>query len=71
MNLPTNKRLQSYLLDFFGVNFYETYAINLFPFIKFGNISAQIPISDYLYSIEHFIKPFIEIFEATLIVAVG
>lgn len=71
MNLPTNKRLQTYLLDFFGVNFYETYAINLFPFIKFGNISAQIPISDYLYSIEHFIKPFIEIFEANLIIAIG
>lgn len=71
LSLPTNKRLQLYLLNYFGINFYETYAINLFPYIKLGNISALIPIHDYLYSIENFIEPFIKSFEANIVIAVG
>lgn len=71
LSLPTNKRLQLYLLNYFGINFHQTYAINLFPYIKLGNISASIPIHDYLYSIENFIEPFIKVFEANIVIAVG
>lgn len=71
LNLPTNKRLRILLKEFFGIKIEQTYAINLFPYIKYGKISAKIPINDYLYSIENFIDPFIKCFQPNLIIVVG
>ena len=42
-SLPTNRRLQQYLLRYLGVPLAGTYATNLFPFVKPGPLSQKIP----------------------------
>lgn len=71
LTIKTNKNLPIWLEEFFGITFNQTYAINLFPYIKFGNMSAHIPIHDYLYSVKNFIEPFIESFQPSLIITIG
>ena len=44
--LPTNKNLQFLLKEYFNLDFSDVYATNLFVFVKPGNISGKIPISD-------------------------
>ena len=71
LTIKTNKNLHIWLEEFFGIAFNQTYAINLFPYIKFGNMSASIPVHDYLYSVKNFIEPFIESFQPNLIITIG
>ena len=71
LTLKTNKNLSIWLEEFFEITFNQTYAINLFPYIKFGNMSAYIPFNDYLYSIKNFTEPFIESFQPKLTIVIG
>ncbi|NJL31875.1 MAG: hypothetical protein HC898_09720 [Phycisphaerales bacterium] len=41
--LPTNKNLEALLQRFFGRELQDTFATNLFPFVKSGSISQKSP----------------------------
>lgn len=69
-NLATNIHLDKYL-DNLGLKFSDVYATNLFPFVKPGNMSSSIPIADYDYVFETYLKPQIEIISPKVIVALG
>lgn len=71
LSLPTNKRLPIFMDEYFNKKLDQTYIINLFPYIKYGDIRASIPTKDYLYSLEQFIEPFIRNLKPKLIIAIG
>lgn len=70
-SLPTNKRLPIFIEEYFNKKLDQTYIINLFPYIKFGDIRASIPSKDYLYALEKYIDPFIRNLKPKLIIAIG
>lgn len=49
----------------------DTYATNLFPFIKMGGMSANIPIKDMRKSAKDFTLPMIEIIKPKIAIALG
>ncbi|SDS61733.1 hypothetical protein [Bradyrhizobium canariense] len=70
-NLPTNKTLKALLKKHFGLEFADTYATNLFVFIKPGTISAKIPIEDLAYCAEKYALPQIEIVQPRMVLCLG
>lgn len=62
-NLPTNKTLERLLED--------TYATNLFPFIKKGGLSSRIPFKDLVLAAEEFALPQIRIVAPRLVICLG
>jgi restriction system protein len=70
-DLPTNKRLKELLKEHFGLEFSDTYATNLFVFIKPGGISATIPMEDLKYCAEKFTLPEIEIVRPRMVLCLG
>jgi restriction system protein len=70
-NRNTNKKLIRLLKEHFGVELEDTYATNLFPFIKAGNISTKIPLRDLRRAAEEFALPQIKIVRPKLVVCLG
>lgn len=69
--LPTNIRLDRLLKDLLGLSRSETYATNLFPFIKPGGINAMIPRGDLLRAAMEFGWPQIAAIGPKLVIALG
>lgn len=70
-DLPTNKNLASLLKRHFGIVFQETYATNLFVFVKPGSMSANIPVKLLEYSAEKYTLPEIEIVDPKIVICLG
>lgn len=69
--LPTNKTLDRLLSDTLGLRLEDTYATNLFPFIKAGGLSARIPFADLVLAAKEFALPQIRIVAPRLVVCLG
>lgn len=70
-SLPTNKRIDSLLEEFFGRTFSSTFGTNLFPFIKQGSISSAIPMNDLMIAAREYCIPQIEIVEPRTVLVFG
>lgn len=70
-NLPTNRNLYALLERSFGLKLSETFATNLFPYIKLGGLSARIPFADLLYAAKTFALPQIRIVAPKLVICLG
>lgn len=69
--LPTNRRLVELLRQHFGVELGDTYATNLFPFIKRGGLSSSIPMGDLVRAAQEFALPQIQIARPKLVICLG
>jgi restriction system protein len=69
--LPTNKNLDVLLESSFGMKLSDTYATNLFPYIKLGGLSSRIPFGDLVYAAVTFALPQIRIVAPKLVVCLG
>ena len=69
--LPTNKNLKRLLQGHFGIQLEQTYATNLFPFIKPGKMSAQVQDAAYADAGATYTIPEIELVEPKLVVCCG
>lgn len=67
---PTNINLRE-LLGYMGLQFCETYATNVFVFIKRGNRSARIPSRDLEYCARTYTLPQIEIVSPRMAICLG
>jgi len=71
-DVPTNRNLREYLNDCMdGLKFSETYASNVFPFIKRGQKNATIRKADMLYAAKAFALPEIEIVRPRMVICLG
>lgn len=59
-NLPTNRNLKTFLDKYLEVSLSEAYATNVFPYIKPGNLSANIPASLFSQCAANFTVPEID-----------
>lgn len=69
--LPTNKNLEALLRRFFGRELQDTFATNLFPFVKSGSISQKIPRNDLVAAAVQFALPQIAIVQPRLVICLG
>ena len=69
--LDTNINLKRLLVQHLGMDFAVTYAIEVFPFIKKGNMSARIPFRHLTRTARDFAIPVIEIVKPKLVVCLG
>jgi len=69
-NLMTNRNLDEYL-NYFDLNFSDTYATNAFVFVKEGNMSAKIAKKFLRESIKDFLLPQREIVKPKMIICLG
>ena len=70
--VPTNKNLREYLSDCMaGLKFSETYASNVFPFIKQGKKNSSIPRADMVYAAKTYALPQIEIVSPRMVICLG
>lgn len=70
-SLPTNKNLIRLLQEHFDLPLHQTYATNLFPFIKPGAMNARIPVGDLTRSAREFAIPQIDIVAPRLVICLG
>lgn len=70
-NLPTNKTLDRLLSHTLGLRLEDTYATNLFPFIKAGGLSTRIPFADLVLAAKEFALRQIGIVAPKLVVCLG
>lgn len=70
-NLPTNKNLDWLLYKRFELERKDTYATNLFPFIKPGGMSTRLPQADLVLCAKRYAISQIEIVGAELVVCIG
>lgn len=68
---PTNKNLKKLLEKHFGLSLAETYATNLFPYIKTGSMNNYIPVRDLTRAAKEFALPQIEIISPELVICLG
>lgn len=69
--LPTNKNLQRLLREQFGMAFADTYATNVFTFVKAGDMSAPVPMPDLADCARRFLLPQIEIVRPRMAICLG
>jgi restriction system protein len=69
--LPTNRNLIRLLQATFGLGLGDTYATNLFPFIKLGGMDSKIPRKDLLRAAEEFALPQIRIVNPKHVICAG
>ena len=69
--LATNVALRAVLKEHLGLEFGQTYATNVFPFIKRGKMNATIPRRDLIEAARKFALPQIEIVRPLLAVCLG
>lgn len=67
----TNIKLIKLLKEHLSLELKDTYATNLFPFIKMGGMSANIPIGDMRKSAAEFTLPMIKIIKPKVVIALG
>jgi uracil-DNA glycosylase len=70
-SLPTNRNLDRLLKVHFGLSLRETYATNLFPFIKPGKLSSAIRGRDLQRAAREFAIPQIDIVLPRLVICLG
>jgi restriction system protein len=70
-SLPTNRRLNQLLGRFLDVALADTYATNLFPFIKPGSLSARIPFKDLVRAAREYALLQISIVSPRLVICLG
>jgi restriction system protein len=70
-DLPTNRNLKGLLLTHFGLNLWDVYATNVFPFVKSGGMCARIPMSDLENAARDFALPQIRIVKPRIAVCLG
>ena len=69
--LFTNKNITDLLNRHFHLNLADTYATNLFPFIKQGTMSSSIPIQDLNRAAIEYTRPLIEIIQPSIVICFG
>jgi hypothetical protein len=70
-SVGTNIKLIEYLKNYLDLELGDTYATNLFPFIKMGDMSANIPIKDMRRAAKDFTLPMIQIIRPKIVIALG
>ena len=70
-NLPTNETLRCLLQRHMALSFGDTYATNLFPFIKPGRMTVPIPTADLDYCASRYAIPQIKIVAPKMVVCLG
>jgi hypothetical protein len=71
-NVPTNRNLRRYLRDQMGgLEFSQTYATNVFPFIKIGKKNAAIRAADMRYAAKKYALPQMRIVSPLMTVCLG
>lgn len=70
-SLSTNKKLKCLLFEHFGLQLHQTYATNLFPFIKMGSMSSNIPQVDLVRAAKEYALPQIEIVQPSVVICLG
>jgi len=70
-SLPTNRNLDRLLEEHLGLAIEETYATDLFPFVKPGCMTAAIPARDLVQAVERYALPQIDIVQPRLVIALG
>lgn len=68
---PTNSNLDDLLERHFGLKRADCYLTNLFPYIKRGKASAQIPLKDLVASARRFTLPEVQIVSPRLVICLG
>jgi hypothetical protein len=68
---PTNRNLKRRLHDHFNIEIKDTYATNLFPFIKPGRTSAPIPYNLLKRAARDYAVPQIDIVQPRLVIVLG
>ncbi|MCH9704763.1 MAG: hypothetical protein K0U15_01380 [Proteobacteria bacterium] len=67
----TNINLIKFLCCHLNLRLKDTYVTNLFPYVKMGEMSANIPIGDMRKAATEFSLPMIEIIEPKIVIALG
>ncbi|WP_417535335.1 uracil-DNA glycosylase family protein [Methylophaga sp.] len=67
----TNINLLEYLRQYLGLELKDTYATNLFPFVKMGGMSAYLPLRDMRKAAKEFTLPMIHIIQPKIVIALG
>jgi uracil-DNA glycosylase len=70
-NLPANQRLRDLLKRHMTLSFADTYATNVFPFIKYGRMNATISVADLRYCAKEYAIPQIKIVGPRMVVCLG
>jgi restriction system protein len=70
-SLPTNRNLVELLNTTFGIALRDTYATNLFPFVKPGKMSERIPQAKLIDAAQEFALPQIRIVNPKLVICLG
>lgn len=70
-SLPTNRNLVQLLDRFFGLALSDTYATNLFPFIKPGPMNARVRRKDLVAAAREFAAPQVSIVQPQIVVCLG
>ena len=70
-SVGTNKNLIKLLKECLDLELKNTYATNLFPFIKMGGMSANIPIKDMRRAAKEFTLPMVKIIKPKIAIALG
>ena len=69
--LPTNRRLKALLQQHFGMSFSQTYATDVSVFIKPGNMTGNVPMSDMLYCAEKYTLPQMKAVRPVMAICLG
>ena len=70
-DFPTNRNLKDLLKSTFDLNFEDVFITNVFPFIKKGSISSNIPQQDMNRAFTEFCYPQIDIIKPKLVICCG
>lgn len=69
--LETNKKLERRVLPQFGLAFADTYATDVFAFVKRGSMTARISFVDLVLSARRYTLPQIEIVRPQMVICLG
>lgn len=69
--VKTNINLIKYLKTYLGLELKDTYATNLFPYIKSGEMRGDIPPKDVKRAAQEFTLPMIDIIKPKIAIALG
>lgn len=70
-SVGTNIKLIEYLEKYLSLDLSETYTTNLFPFIKMGGMSENIPIKDMRRAAREFTLPMMRVISPKIVIALG
>ncbi len=69
--LLTNKRLDKLLKEYLHLDFQDTFATDLFPFVKMGDMRGALNWADFLRCARDFALPQIDIIKPLMVVCLG